>query len=336
MTGSDGRHAVVVGGASGIGAAVASLLRERGADVVVADLRTTAGRRGLRCHEESDVVDAVRWRRPPRHRGELRRRVGRMGPITDLPLDTWQGVIDVNLTGNFLCIREELRKMAPQGSGAIVSVSSGAGLRGLAQLPDYVASKHGVIGLVRAAALEHARAGIRINAVAPGSIHTPMLAAFVDGDETRAEGHGPDVADRAPGHTRGGGRRDRLAVLRRGPVRHRVGAHRRRRGQRARDRPDRRAHPRHRRRIGHRPGDRTPADEARGHRGDPRSRRARGRPGRRHRRTRAALRRRRSRRGHRCIRFRRQRTWAGSRACSTTRASATSSRSTPTPIASST
>jgi NAD(P)-dependent dehydrogenase (short-subunit alcohol dehydrogenase family) len=106
-----------------------------------------------------------------------------MGPITDLSLETWRGVLDVNLTGTFLCLREELRKMVPQGSGSIVSVSSGAGLRGLAQLPDYVASKHGVIGLVRAAALEHARAGIRINAVAPGSIHTPMLSAFVGGDE---------------------------------------------------------------------------------------------------------------------------------------------------------
>jgi NAD(P)-dependent dehydrogenase (short-subunit alcohol dehydrogenase family) len=190
MTDLEGKKAVVVGGASGIGAAVASLLRERGADVVVADLRAGEGVMGCDVTDESSVVALFEGLDRLDIAVNCAGVSGRMGPLTELSLDTWRGVLDVNLTGAFLCLREELRRMVPQGSGSIVSVSSGAGLRGLAQLPDYVASKHGLIGLVRAAALEHARAGIRINAVAPGSIHTPMLAAFVDGDEKALAGMG--------------------------------------------------------------------------------------------------------------------------------------------------
>ena len=112
---------------------------------------------------------------------------GQYGPITDLSLAEWQRVIDVNLTGTFLCLREELRRME---TGAITNVTSGAGLRGFANLPQYVASKHGVVGLTRSAALEHARKGIRINAVAPGSIRTPMLESFCGGDEDALTGMG--------------------------------------------------------------------------------------------------------------------------------------------------
>jgi NAD(P)-dependent dehydrogenase (short-subunit alcohol dehydrogenase family) len=190
MTDLQGKQAVVVGGASGIGAAVASLLRSHGADVVVADLRAGDGVVECDVTDESSVVSLFEGLDRVDIAVNCAGVSGRMGPITELSLDTWRGVLDVNLTGAFLCLREELRKMVPQGSGSIVSVSSGAGLRGLAQLPDYVASKHGVIGLVRAAALEHARAGIRINAVAPGSIHTPMLSAFVGGDEKALAGMG--------------------------------------------------------------------------------------------------------------------------------------------------
>lgn len=187
----DGRAAVVVGGASGIGAAVAAALGGRGASVTVADVAESPG--VVRCDvtREEDVVGLFAGLDRLDIAVNCAGTSGAMGPLTELGTAEWRRVLDINLTGTFLCLREELRAMGRAGGpGAIVNVSSGAGLRGMAQLPDYVSSKHGVIGLTRAAALEHARRGIRVNVVAPGTIRTPMLSDFVGGDPDALEGMG--------------------------------------------------------------------------------------------------------------------------------------------------
>jgi NAD(P)-dependent dehydrogenase (short-subunit alcohol dehydrogenase family) len=167
---------------------IADLQRDRG-EQVVADARA-AGAEAVFCPtdvtKEEDVVAAVGTAldRFGRLDGALNN-AGTTGPsnnTVDYSLDDWNRVLALNLTAVFLCLKHEIPPMVAQGGGAIVNTSSGAGLVGFAGLPAYVASKHGVIGITRAAAIEYVRSGVRINAVCPGSTRTPMLEGFMGGD----------------------------------------------------------------------------------------------------------------------------------------------------------
>jgi NAD(P)-dependent dehydrogenase (short-subunit alcohol dehydrogenase family) len=96
--------------------------------------------------------------------------------------DEWRRVLGVNLDGTFLCMKAEIAAMLPRGGGAIVNVGSTASLGGAAGMPAYTASKHGLLGLTRAAALDYADRGIRINALCPGSFRTPMSERLFGAD----------------------------------------------------------------------------------------------------------------------------------------------------------
>ena len=188
--------ALVTGGGSGIGQATARLLAARDVNVMVADINEDAAR--ATADEIGGAAVAVDVADNDSVGAMVAACVARFGgldwacniagiapepkPFLDHTVADWQRTIDVNLTGVFFCLQHELRQMTEQGrGGAIVNMSSGAGVVPAPGQPQYTAAKHGVLGLTKQAAQEFVRAGIRVNAVLPGQTETGPMRAYLDG-----------------------------------------------------------------------------------------------------------------------------------------------------------
>lgn len=190
----DDKVAFITGAGSGIGRATAKIFAREGARLVLADVHEKGGQETLRMIQElggkasfrhadvskpADVSAAVAEAVTAYGRLDCafnNAGIGGPGRLThEYGEDEWNRVISINLTGVWLCMKAEIAQMLKQGSGVIVNTASIMGLTGAIRVPAYTAAKHGVVGLTRAAALEYGRHGIRINAVCPAPIYTPLL-----------------------------------------------------------------------------------------------------------------------------------------------------------------
>jgi NAD(P)-dependent dehydrogenase (short-subunit alcohol dehydrogenase family) len=188
-----GKAALVTGGAAGIGRVIALAFARQGASVIVADINLTGAEETIRRIEatggtgvlrradvssEEDVRNLVAF--AAERYGTLDFACNNAGlgggqlPIVELPRERWDQIVAVNLTGVFQCLKYELRQMLKQGSGSIVNIASVASFIGSPGMAGYVATKHGIVGLTKTAALEVATKGIRVNAVAPGIVNAGL------------------------------------------------------------------------------------------------------------------------------------------------------------------
>lgn len=198
----NGKVALVTGAASGMGLATAKAFAEAGAALVLADFKeeavkaeahnlVAAGHKAIavRCDVSDDSQVAAMVDRTVAEFGRLDAAfnnagvMARIAPTADSTREDWERVIGINLRGVWSSMKHELRQMERQGSGAIVNNASVGALTGNPGIGSYIASKHGVVGLTRTAALEYIKLGIRVNAVNPGLIDTQVARDVVNGNE---------------------------------------------------------------------------------------------------------------------------------------------------------
>ncbi|HUH13980.1 MAG TPA: SDR family oxidoreductase [Longimicrobiales bacterium] len=193
----DGKVALVTGAASGIGRATAEVYARLGASVIVSDVDEPGGQETVERIEDAggraafvraDVSKAEECEALAAAAVERFERLdiacnnagigGTQAPTADYPLEAWHQVLGINLSGPFYCMKYQIPRMLESGGGVIVNMASILGRVGFAGAPAYVAAKHGLVGLTRNTALEYAEQGIRVNAVGPAFISTPLISAM--------------------------------------------------------------------------------------------------------------------------------------------------------------